>query len=89
MYPFTEHVTNKHQIIKVVIRNKTYSKLSHLPEEGTADYHCSLGESGANLPMHHTIGDQFIWGSLKKYHIDFFTDSIYFRINPLSVYITK
>ena len=65
MYPFTEHVTNKHQIITVVIKNKTYCKHSHLLnegiDEGVADYHCSLVESGADLSMHHTIGDEFIW----------------------------
>ena len=50
----------KHQIMKVVVKNKTYSKLSHLPDEVTAAYQCSLGESGADLSMHHTIGDEFI-----------------------------
>ena len=25
------------------------------------DQHCSPGVCGANLPMHHTIGDEFTW----------------------------
>ena len=61
MYPFTEHVTNKHRIIRVVIKNKTCSKHGHLLEEGTADHHCSPVECGANLLMHHTVGDEFTW----------------------------
>ena len=89
VYPCTENVTNKHQVIKVVTKNKTCSKHGHLLDKSSVDHHCSPGVCGANLPMHHTIGDEFIWGSLKKYHIDFFKDSIYFRSTPLSVYISK
>ena len=56
VYSFAENVTNKHQIIKVVTKNKICSKHSHLLDEGTVDHHCSPGVCGANLPMQHTMG---------------------------------
>ena len=47
--------------MKVVTKNKLCSKHSHLLAEGTADHHFSPAVCGANLPMHHTIGDEFTW----------------------------
>ena len=62
VYSFAENVTSKHQIIKIVTKNKLCSKHGHLLGEGTVDHCCSPGgECGANLPMHHTIGDEFTW----------------------------
>ena len=61
VYLLAENVTNKHQIIKVVTKNKICPKHSHLLDKGTVDHHCSPGVCGANLPMHHTIGDEFAW----------------------------
>ena len=58
---FAENVTKKHPIIKMVTNYNTCPKHCHLLDEGTADHHCSPGVCGANLPMHHTIGDEFTW----------------------------
>ena len=61
VYSFAENVTNKHPIFKVVAKNKICSQHCHLLDEGTVDHHCSPGVCGANLLMHHTIGDEFTW----------------------------
>ena len=61
VYSFAEIVTNKHQIINVVPKNKMCCKHSHLLAEGTAEHHCSPAVWGANLPMHHTNGNEFTW----------------------------
>ncbi|XP_062577982.1 uncharacterized protein LOC134239870, partial [Saccostrea cucullata] len=61
VYSFAENVTSKHQIVKMVTKNKICSKHGHLLEEGTANHQCSPGVCGANLPMQHTIGDEFTW----------------------------
>ena len=45
----------------MVTNYNTCPKHCHLLDEGTADPHCSPGVCGANLPMHHTIGDEFTW----------------------------
>ena len=56
-----KNVTNKHPIITVVTKNKICSKHCHLLDKGTVDHHSSPAVCGANLPMHHTIGDEFTW----------------------------
>lgn len=61
VYSVAENVTKKHQIIKLVTKNKICSKHSHLRDEESANHCCSPGECGANLPMQHTIGDEFTW----------------------------
>lgn len=61
VYSFAENVTSKHQIIKIVTKNKICSKHGHLLEEGSRDHQCNPGVCGVNLPMHHTIGDEFTW----------------------------
>lgn len=61
VYSFAENVTSKHQIIKVVTKNKICAKHGHLLDEGDICHCCSPGVCGANLPMHHTIGDEFTW----------------------------
>ena len=60
-YSFAENATNKQKSIKVVTKNKICYKHSHFLDEGTAEPHFSTGVCGANLPMHHTIGDEFTW----------------------------
>ena len=59
VYSFAENVTSKQQIIKLVTKNKIGSKLGHLLDESDASYSCSPGVCGANLSMHHTIGDEY------------------------------
>ena len=61
VYSFAKNVTNIHQIIKVITKNKICSKHCHLLDEGTINQHCSSKMCGANLPMQHTIGDEFTW----------------------------
>ena len=39
VYSFAVNVTNKHQIIKVVTKNKICSRHDHSLDEGTADHH--------------------------------------------------
>ena len=46
-------------------KNKIYSKHGHLLDESDANHYCSPGSvvCGANLPMQHTIGDEYTWAS--------------------------
>lgn len=59
VYSFDENITSKHKIIKMMTNNKIYSKHLHLLDAGSRDYQYNPGVCGANLPMHHTIGDEF------------------------------
>lgn len=61
VYSVAENVTAKHQIIKLITKNKICSKHGHLRDAASANHSCSPGECGANLPMQHTIGDEFTW----------------------------
>ena len=63
MYSFAENVTSKQQFIKLLTKNKIGSKHGHLLDESDASYSCSPGVCGANLSMHHTIGDEYTWAS--------------------------
>ena len=63
MSPTGGHKTSKRQIIKLVKKNKICSKHGHLLDESDANHSCSPGVCGANLPMQHTIGDEYTWAS--------------------------
>ena len=45
----------------LVTKNKICSRHGHLFGKSYVDHSCSPGVCGANLPMQHTIGDEFNW----------------------------
>ena len=45
----------------MVTMNKICSIHGHLLDESNASHSCSPGVCGANLPMQHTIGDEYTW----------------------------
>ena len=61
MSPVGGHKSSKRQIIKLV--KKISSKHGHLLHESDINHSCSPGVCGANLPMQHTIGDEYTWAS--------------------------
>ena len=63
MSPAGGHKTSKRQIIKLVKKNQICSKRGHLLDESDINHSCSPGVCGANLPMQHTIGDEYTWAS--------------------------
>ena len=40
-----------------------FSNHGHLLDESDANHSCSHGVCEANLPMQHTIGDEYTWAS--------------------------
>ena len=47
----------------MVAKNQMCSKHGHLLDESDASHSCSPGFCGTNLPMQHTIGDEYTWAS--------------------------
>ena len=45
----------------MVTKNTICSKHGHLLDESNASHSCSSVVCGANLPMQHTIGDEYTW----------------------------
>ena len=60
---FAEDVNSKRQIKEMLTKNKICSNHGHSLDESHTNHSCCPGVCGVNLPMQHTMGDEYTWAS--------------------------